>query len=32
MSSFKNYEEIIPNEKKNRTFNVTEVEIYQINF
>ena len=30
-SSFKNYEKIIPNEKKNRNFNVIEVEIYQIN-
>ena len=31
LSSFKNYEEIIPNEKQNRIFNVIEVEIYQIN-
>ena len=31
LSSFKNYEEIIPNEKGDRTFNVIEVEIYQIN-
>ena len=28
---FENFNNIIPNEKKNRTFNVTEVEIYQIN-
>jgi len=30
--SFENYNEIIPNEKKNRLFEVKEVEIYQINF
>ena len=29
---FENYNEIIPNEKKNRLFDVKEVEIYQINF
>ena len=29
---FENYYEIIPNEKKNRLFDVKEVEIYQINF
>ena len=28
---FENYNDIIPNEKKNRAFNVIEVEIYQIN-
>jgi len=29
---FENYDEIIPNEKKDRLFDVKEVEIYQINF
>ena len=29
---FENYNEIIPNEKKDRLFDVKEVEIYQINF
>ena len=29
---FENYNEIIPNEKKSRLFDVKEVEIYQINF
>ena len=30
--SFENYDTIIPNKKKNRLFDVKEVEIYQINF
>ena len=30
--SFENYDEIIPNEKNSRLFDVKEVEIYQINF
>ena len=29
---FENYNEIIPNEKKSRLFDVKDVEIYQINF
>ena len=29
---FENYNEIIPNEKKNKLFGVKEVEIFQINF
>ena len=28
--SFYNFNEVIPNEKKNRFFNVEEVEIYKI--
>ena len=31
-SIFENYGEIIPNEKKDRSFDVTEIEVYQINY